>query len=187
MHSTSRLILNVPDITDNESAFPVASSQQMTTLDNAVTITRNTISARPAATAVPNDTMYYATDTGLYYVSNGSAWLTVMLAGAWVNLTLSASPSVGIASGSSTPAARPEGDTIRLRGTIQNNSGAPISPTTKVAFTALGIVTHSAQPGGIGVENTGDGGTDLTVVPVTGGSWANGATAILDGITFPLS
>lgn len=72
MHTTSRLALDVVDSTDAVSDYPTADAQAKGVLDAAVTFTEGTISARPAAALAGQ--LYYATDTGAYYVSNGSTW-----------------------------------------------------------------------------------------------------------------
>ena len=53
-----------PLTTDAATELRIAIGQNASVLNGAVTVTRGTISSRPAASAVPNDSMYYGTDTG---------------------------------------------------------------------------------------------------------------------------
>lgn len=93
-HSTSRLSLGIPDGGDLESAYPPLIGGAMNTLDNSVIVTEGTISARPLATAVEKDRIYKATDTGLWYISNGANWnvMSIGLRGA-TNIATSQSTS----------------------------------------------------------------------------------------------
>jgi hypothetical protein len=56
------------------------------TLDNAVTFSEGTLVSRPSASLAGR--VYYATDVGRYYQDTGSAWETVLTAGAWTYLGL---------------------------------------------------------------------------------------------------
>src|SRR5258708_6466683 len=77
MITTSRLGLDVPQSTDNESAYPAAANQAMGILDNAAIYEEGTLVSRPAATAVAHGTIYRATDTGDLSWSNGTAWASL--------------------------------------------------------------------------------------------------------------
>ena len=80
MHSTSRLGLNIPDGSDNESAFPTVSNQQMTTLDASVVEFSGTLSNRSSVVSSPQIGFdYYATDTKQWFRYNGSAWQALRL------------------------------------------------------------------------------------------------------------
>jgi hypothetical protein len=78
MVTTSRLGLDVPQGTDSVSGYPTQAAQALDILDNTVTITQGTLVSRPAAGSVPVNTMYYATDVGLYYITNGTTWVQVL-------------------------------------------------------------------------------------------------------------
>lgn len=76
MHTTTRLGLQVPDASDNVSAFPGGPAATMaTTLDRAVVASTSTVtSSRPAASTVPEWTVHRATDSNVVSVSDGTNW-----------------------------------------------------------------------------------------------------------------
>jgi hypothetical protein len=70
--TTSRLLLSQPVGAEAPSQIRVANAANMAILDNAVTFSEGTISSRPAAGLAGR--VYYATDTGQYFIDTGSAW-----------------------------------------------------------------------------------------------------------------
>lgn len=76
---TSRLALLEPIGADTVSELRLSSTNHATTLDAAVIVTEGTLTSRPSSSLVYGQT-YYATDTGLWYFYNGSAWQTVSMA-----------------------------------------------------------------------------------------------------------
>jgi hypothetical protein len=86
--STSRLDLLQPIGSDAVSELRIAITANATGLDGAVIVTQGTVSGRPTNGSYVGQT-YYATDTGLWYFWTGSAWQTVMLAGALSEGTVS--------------------------------------------------------------------------------------------------
>jgi len=187
MHTTSRLILAQVDGTDEVSVFPASFNADMATLDNAAIYSSGTLVARPAATAVVAGTLYLATDTALLYESNGTVWQTVMLAGAWVSLTLET--GIIAATGFRVPSARLEGDVVRLKGVMENNSGGTL---TNAGFA---IVPTGLRPSASVYDETPniDTGATCQITVSTGGvtgvvdSVANGNRISLEGRTFPLT
>lgn len=73
MITTTRLGLEVPQSTDNESAYPAVANQAMGILDNATTFSEGTLASRPAAGLAGR--IYYATDATRWTIDNGSAWI----------------------------------------------------------------------------------------------------------------
>jgi hypothetical protein len=148
-----------------------------------------TLAARPAAGTL--NRVYWATDTKLLYQDNGSAWTTVLLAGAWVALTL----GTGVASSGYTASARPEGDLTRLRGALANGTGSSIASGVALATvsSALRPSTGLIFPGYI--NGSSDSPTEIRI----SGSGATagqisldtalpaGAIVGLNSITFTLS
>jgi hypothetical protein len=138
-------------------------------------------SARPSASSVQSGTVYRCTDTRIWYQSDGTVWLTVMLAGAWVPLTLVS----GIGSVDTTVSARSEGDVVRLKGSLLNTTGSPISGISPFATIPVGLrpawtinaIVYGASP----VEIFASGGV------VGSGSLAAGGKLSLDGVTYPLA
>lgn len=103
-----------------------------------------TLAGRPAA-GRPG-VLYRATDTGLVFFDNGTSWLTVMLAGAWVPLTPAGAFSAD--SGFLTLAARVEGDGVRLKGAVENAGSVPQNTLVSVlpsTFRPSGQVKVQAQ------------------------------------------
>lgn len=121
MLTTSRLSLNYPQETDTVTSYPAVNAQQAGILDAAVVYSEGTISSRPSAAI--KGRIYKGTDTGLYYFDTGTAWDTVMLAGAWVSLTANAGVTATNTFG------RVVGDTAQLRG-LATPSGSSIAANT---------------------------------------------------------
>jgi hypothetical protein len=186
--------LDVVDTSDNVSSYPTVNAQAMGVLDQAVTITEGTLASRPAASAVAYGTHYYATDNSTYYVSNATAWATVLTAGAWSSLTLGS--GVGAAAGDYTPTARIEGDLVRLRGAIQNTSGSTIAVNTTI-ITVPSAGMHPASTPFLNLTLSG-GGSGLATVGVMGTSgalqlssagptWPNAYVIGLNGLSYSIS
>ena len=101
------------------------------------TRTRSTFSgtlvARASISGLVAGTFYYATDTALLYYYNGTVWQTVPLDTGWVALTLASGFISGASITGYTPAYRKQGDTVRLRGEIQNDSGSTQPTGTVIA------------------------------------------------------
>lgn len=91
--TTSRLALTQPVGTDPASELRTSITGNATTLDAAAMYQSGTFAARPTASSVPAGTVYYATDIGAYYVSNGTAWAII---GTPQSGTLSARPAAGV-------------------------------------------------------------------------------------------
>lgn len=186
MHSTTRLGLNVPDTTDDESAFPPVSQQQMTTLDASVIITEGTLVNRPASGSYNGQT-YYGTDTSLWYFWTGSAWETVMLAGVWTNLSFGS--NISGEGGGYTPAYRLVGDKVELCGGLFNGTGGSLTSNYVLATN----LPAPAEQVSLAVE--GGGGTaSLLIIPASSshlefvaGSTVTGFVAGLDGQSYRLS
>lgn len=186
MLSTSRLSLNYPEEGDGETNYPAVSVQQMDTLDDAVLVTEGTISARPAANTFEKDHVYKATDTKQWFMSDGTNWFTVMIAGPWVNLTLESGITTTV--GAYTPAARLVGDKVELRGAITNTNGTAalfvavlpsgMRPAELCMFPAM--VSSGGGVLAVFAASSGDLTFDSPFLPTT-------ATAYLDGASFSLS
>lgn len=185
--TTSRLALTEPVGADAASEFRVAITNNATILDNAVTFSEGTLVSRPAAALAGR--VYYATDVngGTYYLDNGSAWLLMLLAGAWTALTLGA--GITADSGTRLPSARLEGDVVRLRGGLANSSGGTIAsfatlatlpagewPSVRAGVAVVGVDTSGAI---VGIATSG--------VLTTGSAIPNGYTLFLDEIAFSLT
>lgn len=137
---------------------------------------QNTISNRPAASSVKARTVFYATDTTTYYLSNGSTWSTMLVAGAWVALTLvhGTHPSGYV------PSARLEGDLVRLKGVVA------VSTTSGFATLPSSGLYPSTTINQISVANSG--GWDFLTIS-SGGSLTCGSVGDveLDGVTYSIS
>jgi len=79
MHTTSRLGLDVPDSSDNESAYPADAAQSLGILDNAVTYAEGTLVSR--GTPSYHGQLYKTTDSGAETLSwfDGAMWLPLGL------------------------------------------------------------------------------------------------------------
>lgn len=162
---TSRLALpTIASATDDVSAYPAVNLSQMTTLDNAVTITEGTISNRPAGSYAGQT--YYATDTGLWYFYTGSSWQTVMLAGAWTPFAFGA--YVSTPSGQIPVAWRIVGDSVELDGVMVSSINMPSNQSWLTVPAAI-----QPQPAG-----------STRVVPAVGGVPMIGYGAVITGVDF---
>jgi hypothetical protein len=180
--NTARLALAQPVGADAASEFRVAMTSNTATLDNAAIYKSGTLASRPATPAA--GTFYYATDTGLTYWWNGTAWLGVPLQGAWTALTL---PSTISADGTTWLAGvRVEGNVARLRGSIYNNgSGGTLSSGTTVAtlpFSVPVIVRVPATGAFIRLIISGTSITTVVSYPASGLGNID-----LDGMTWTIS
>jgi len=152
-------------------------------------------SARPTASATPVDTIYYATDTGVYSISTGAVWGTMFVAGAWTALGLGT--FVVNASGYNVARVRQEGDLVKFSGMIQNGSGATITVGSPVV---TGIPSNLAPPESIGLSvsiasagtcdavqlGIGPGQTALSLSS-SSGSWPPGYFLSLEDLSYPLT
>lgn len=125
--STSRLALAEPVGADPVSELRISINNHASVLDAAIRVFEGTLSQRSSVTPAYGDE-YEATDTGLTYKWNGTAWQTILVAGAWQPLTLQAGVTTGGAH--STASARLEGDVVRLTGIINAATGGTPAGTT---------------------------------------------------------
>lgn len=192
MSTTSRLGLDYVLTSDTVSNFPTVDAQSKGVLDNAVIVTEGTLAGRPAAAAVEKDRLYKATDTGQWFISDQTNWLSVHIAGVWQSLSLGT--GVSAVSGY-TPSARVEGDIVRLKGRVTNSSGGNITdgstvftvpascqPTSSVSIVAG--VNHSGGPIGITITITTGGVASFTTAA---GLIGSGDVLNLNALTYTLS
>lgn len=132
-----RKLLGTSNISDVDAGFAALADD----IDGKLTgYSEGTHAGRPAAGT--RGRLYYETDTGLVFFDNGAAWSTVILAGAWTSLSLAGGvSSPGVMSGSYVAASRPEGDGVRIKGTLVNASGGTIT-----SGTTLATVTAAQRP-----------------------------------------
>jgi hypothetical protein len=180
--TTSRLALVSPIGADAASEFRVAATASNAILDNAALWLTGTLAARASISPLVAGTLYKGTDTGLLYHYDGTAWTTVLLAGAWVSLTLAG--SIGAGTGS-TPSIRLEGDIVRLKGQPVNNTGSPMAS----GLVASGIPASCRPTAAMVVLGSYGGGATPTPVSITtaGSIFANCGTGLemnLDGLTY---
>ncbi len=157
--TTARLGLPYPTPTDDVSGFPAVSVEQMDALDSAVRYFSGTLSNR--ATVDPSLTagdLYYATDTELLYEYNGSAWGTVMIAGAWQNLSLTTG-FTDASGGSDPPAMRQVGDMIQCRGTASysGSGGSQVLANATVVpsgFRSIALAYPGGSTAGLTINHT---------------------------------
>lgn len=189
MHTTSRLALSVPDGTDNVSSAPANFAQAFGVLDGALTFSQGTLAARLAPSLAGR--VYYATDTGLFYVDTGSVWASLALQpGAWQGLSLASNiggggyPGVGVAARLEFPT------TVRLTGTLTNNTGGSDSSTLATLPSALRPTAGTVYLNANEVLSGGSSAQALVLQVTTGGAISSivgfgvGAWIPLDGLTF---
>lgn len=160
--NTPRLNLSQPVGSDPPSQIRVSETANLNTLDNAVTFSEGTISARPAAGLAGR--VYYATDTLLEYVDTGSSWLPLATLDSnghvppaqlpWPAFTTANTPttaSVGafyrVDAAGTVTLPTPTGNTGQMIGVWNNNSGIC---TVSGAIQYLGGSASSLQLGGVG-------------------------------------
>lgn len=188
--STTRLGYSQPLTTDAAAQLRESITANATLSDDNVTITSGVVSSRPTSSLVTGQT-YYGTDTGLWYFYNGSAWETVMLAGAWVTIS-SGTFASGWTAASPVPRYRLEGDVVRLSGVIVNATGSTVTAPSAYGLMGSGAVPSPAAgrnlivgagsvaaPVMLEISNTGQ-------VFISNGTVGNGAVMGLDG-TYPLT
>lgn len=191
--NTSRLSLVIPASTDNESTFPSQATTTYNILDNATLVTEGTLASRPLATSVEKDHIYKATDTVQWFISDGTNWNVVQVSNAWTALTLAS--GVIAASGEYVPSVRLEGDVVRLKGAMQNNTGGnitagatwatiPASPAGLRPTVGTNLVIPAALSTSTLATNFGIGNNGLIWLTQALG---NGAQVYLDGVTFTTS
>jgi hypothetical protein len=189
--TTTRLGLVQPIGTDPSSELRTSITTNADTLDNAALYFQGTLANRSTVVASPiAGELYYATDAELLYEDNGSARVLVLLAGAWQSLSLSSN----IDAGTYTPSARLEGDTVRLKGVMQNRTGSTTASGTVYAnlpsssmYPANQLYATATTPGlassPVSVSLTVATGGQITVFAAT----SNNAVVNLNGATFTLS
>lgn len=75
-HNSTRLLIPIADLTD-AADVPASIAAAIAVIDaNAAWISKGTFAARPAAGTVAGK-LYYATDTGAFYVTDGTTWQLV--------------------------------------------------------------------------------------------------------------
>lgn len=185
--NTTRLSLVIPASTDNESLFPSQATTTYGILDNSTIVTEGTLAARPTTGTVEHNRLYHATDTAQWFVSDGTNWNLLHINGAWATLSL----GTGTVQIGYTPSSRFEGDIVRLKGSIQNNSGSSMSSGTTLATLAAAYrpSVNLTLPSNV---ETASQFISVTIASATGviaanTSLANGGTVNLDGITYSLS
>jgi hypothetical protein len=182
---TTRLGLEVPQGPDLVSLGPADFQQAFGVLDNAVVVSSGTLVARPEPQTVPTQTLYYATDQAAYYLSNGVAWQTLTAVGEWMPLTV----QTGITSTGYTPSARVEGDTVRLKGQLQN--------TVNLQGRTVATLPPGTWPSvNINLPLAGNTSPQSNIAQITTGGainappglfYAGDLQLILDGATFTLT
>lgn len=163
--ATSRLALVLPVGADAASELRVSITDNADTLDNAAIYLQGTLSARNALTGVVAGTFYYVTDSTPPVLTeyNGSAWGTVMLAGAWAVI----SGAAGVASAGRTASARIIGDCGQTKGALANTSGSTITGGTTLATLPAGTFP-TVGVGLLFAANLGGGGTVELGIDTTG-------------------
>lgn len=125
---------------------------------------------------------YFATDTGLTYKWNGTVWQTMLLAGAWQNLSITSGWSA--TSGYYTPAARFVGDRVELCGSLTYNSGG-LSAFAQLPSAAYDPASNvqMAHPSGAASFVSIPGGSSILTVSLAA---APGVIVHLDGLSYRL-
>lgn len=197
--TTRRSLPTLDAAHDNVSAYPATNLVQMDNLDSAMDYLESTLVLRPLASAVLAGTVHRATDltVGQWSQSDGTNWLTAMLAGAWTNLTLPTNIVAFAFSGTpETPAARLVGDTVELRGSVKNNTGSAIAAGGTIFTVPAGL-----RPAADRIISPPQNALSVTaavayplIVPTTGvaisagtgnGPFAIGNVIHLDGVSYP--
>lgn len=170
---------------DPPSQLRVAITNNATTTDNAAIWLTGSLAARASISPLVAGTLYKATDTGLLYHYDGTAWTTVMLAGAWQNLTLNTGAGI-VATGGYVPSVRLEGDAVRLKGTMQNQSGGSFSGTWATVPSGwrpsahMSLITYvQGNPDLVSITTAGVLSVGTTVL--------NNQNVALDGVTYSLT
>lgn len=183
--NTSRLSLVIPASTDNESLFPSQAATTYGILDNATLVTEGTLASRPLVGSVEHNHIYRATDTGVYYFSDGTNWRAMAVPGQWAALTL----GTGIIAGSFyTPSVRLEGDRVWFKGDPVNNTGSSLS--TGYTFATLpssayypsAAVPFIISGNGVPLQVNTNGAITVTTLGV-----GSGAGVHLNGVSYTLS
>ncbi|OAI39921.1 hypothetical protein AYO39_02265 [Actinobacteria bacterium SCGC AG-212-D09] len=127
----------------------------------------------------------------LVFYSDGGSWFVIsgQQDTGWVPLALTA--NFIAAGGVYTPAVRLQGDVVRLKGGVQNNTGGAFTSGT---FATIGVGLRPTAPlPGWFVSVTGTTSPYLINTGAAGGivldsgSWANGAILGLDGLSYTLT
>lgn len=134
-------------------------------------------SARPAAASTPVDTIYYATDTGVYSICTGAAWGTMLVAGAWSTPTLTNATATG--SPWAVPQLRTVGDKVELRGALTVTSSGLVSFTGPAPASQCGLAFQEETSAIVDLGQV----TTSGVIRV---SATAGHNIVLDGLSYPL-
>lgn len=111
----------------------------------------------------------------------------VLVAGSWQPLTMATNWTTGANLGAGQASARQEGDLLRLRGFLQNNTGSTVSSGTIATYPGglTGTTSFAVVWGG----TAGLGTISLagTTIQPNGLSVPNGAIVRLDGLSSPMT
>jgi hypothetical protein len=179
---------------DFPSEYRLAVTNHATVLDAEPGCFSGTLANRATVDSTPvAGDFYYATDTKLLYAYNGTAWGTVMIAGAWVALaTMSPNGNLNLTTGGGyTPSARVVGDRLELKGTVSVTG--TISTSTALWTFPIGMRPGSQVAPGLTYDNasTTPGITQLPVLTngavASNTALANGYALYLDNLGFSLT
>ena len=188
--NTTRLGLVQPAGSDGPVSLRTSIDTNATTLDNAVLVTEGTLASRPVASTVEHDHIYRTTDTGQWFVSDGTNWSIVLAAGAWTSLTPGFASGISAGSPGFAPSYRVEGDVGRFKGVIQNTSGGTITnsaPLFSLASHPSSTVTVSFKTTSVGPISAYINALGFCSIAYTPTTIANNALIYLDDATFTLS
>lgn len=174
---------------ESDAPDAAADMQQLATnLDQVANV--NTGASLPTTGMVIGDE-FCLSGTLQWYKFNGTSWLPMLVAGAWLSLTTAS----GVTAGSRAPEARLAGDIVQFRGTLNTNlvaAGGPLATVPSTAFRPPSNVwlppvylpqsSGGQSPAAIEIEAT-------TGQLVTAGQISSESTAIvsLDGLWYPLT
>ena len=188
--ATTRRAIATPLGTDAVSELRLSITAVANAADTDAIYLSGTLAARTALSGVLAGTLYYVTDSTPPVLTeyNGTVWQTVMLAGAWVPVTMVT--NIIQLTGSFVPSARCEGDCVRLKGAMKNNTGVSMTPGVTWATVSAGPPSmRPTSPVEVPCSPAGAAGllvyTDGTIS--TNGTINNGAWVSLDNITYSLS
>lgn len=142
--TTSRLGLLQPVVSDGPNELRLADTSNTNILDSAALFFSGTLANRASAvTTLVAGAVYRATDTGLYYIYNGSAWGTLPGFGQDLLVPLTQGTSTTVAAGNRYLAAA--GTTMTLPAP---SDGLAVGITAATTATATSPVTVSYGSGG---------------------------------------
>lgn len=187
-NSTTRLTLTQWVGTDSPSAIRTGNVTNTNTLDNAVLVTEGLLGSRPGAGTVEKDHIYKATDTGQWFISDGSNWFALLVGGTWTALTSTFGQSGGYA-----PSLRIVGDKVELSGIF--SSGAGLANNGTLATFASSFSPAQEVDLNAGFQTSGNT-TSTVVLRIVGGdthivigasAMPSGGRLFLDGLWYRLS